>query len=192
MAGITLAKAIKAFASELGCGDHNDRDDLIDSIQEGIEWMLFNGGGDLLREWTVTARNGVFVLPRDLEVPIKFKYEEDANGGYGTFHSVYFSYGSQSVLNCCDYFDWNTSLQVSTQKVAIQHRLPLCGAKLIATTKNHRDVGKSLIVGGKQRGFEIAGMHNGFKTSGEFLKIYAEDDPDKNIHLLLSTKSLLL
>lgn len=179
MAGITLARALKAFASEVGCGDSDDTDELIDSIQEGIEWMLFNGGGDILREWTVTASDGLFVLPRDLEVPIKFKYNKDFNAGYGTFHSAYFSYGSQSVSSCCDYLDWERNIQVNVSKIPIQYRPPKCGIRLVATTKNPLDVGKKVMINGKQRGFDIVSTHNGFKTSGELLTVYLESDPQK-------------
>lgn len=182
MAGITLAKALSVFASELGCGDTNDRERLIDEVVNGIEWVLFNGGGSLLREWEVTVRNGRFTFPRDLETPIKFKFSKYADQGFGTINSPYYSYGSQGISNCCGYSDWETHLSVRANKVATQFYLPAtaCGLRLVATTRNDLDAGKKLVVGGKQRGFPITGIHNGFKTSGELLTIYMEDDSDKN------------
>lgn len=179
MKGITLARAIKAFASEVGCSDENDREKFLDAIQEGIEWTLLNGGGNLLREWTVTARNGLFVLPRDLETPIHFKFGKTAKSGFGTFRDGYFSYGSQSVSDCCGYFNWKTDMESRINPVVSQYRPPMCGVRLVLTTKNPLDVGKKVMVGGKQRGFDIVGLHNGFKTSGELLTVYAENSKKK-------------
>ena len=93
--GITLEKAIRAFSRE--SGDIEDRDLLIDRIVGGVEFVLLNGGGKILREWRVVARNGLFTFPRDLETPVKYKYGRLPNLGFGTVQSPYFSYSSLQI-----------------------------------------------------------------------------------------------
>lgn len=178
-AGITLAKALQAFSRELGCGSSNDREALIDKIIESIEFLLFNGGGDILREWRVLVSNRRFTLPTDLDTPVKYKFGEAANSGFGTFHSSFLSYSSNGVRNCCDYYDWDGKFAISANKVATQFNPPLCGARLIATTTDYEDVGKKIMVAGKRKGMQVAPLHNGYKTSGELLTIQHIDDDHK-------------
>ena len=180
MPGITLGKAIEKFSRELGCSDDNDRDALIDTITQAIEHLMFNGGGDILREWKIVARNGRFTFPKDLETPVKYKLSRLPNAGFGSFHSPYLSYSSTGIKNCCGYYDWNShQFAVSANKVATTFHPPRCGLRLIATTRDTRDVGKKIMVAGKLRGLEVAPWHNNIKTSGELLPIYLEDDPNK-------------
>lgn len=178
--GITLAKALSVFQSEIGCGDTNSRDNLIDLIQSSLEFMLLNGGGNLLREWVVTVRNGKFTLPLDLETPIKYKLGKTANAGFGTVNSPYYSYGSQSITSCCGFNDWSgLAIEIKANKVPTQFEPPEKGAQIVATTRDCRDVGKTIIINGKRCKNQILPTHNGYKVSGEPLKIYREDDNDK-------------
>lgn len=180
MPGITLGKALTTFASELGCGEDNDRDALIDTVVQAIEHLMFNGGGDILREWKVIVRNGRFTFPKDLETPIKYKFSRLPNAGFGSFHSPYLSYSSTGIKNCCGYYDWdNHQFAVSANKVATTYHPPKCGLRMIATTRDTRDVDKQIMVGGKLRNMAVAPWHHNFKTSGELLPIYMEDDPNK-------------
>lgn len=180
MVNITLATALEDFAEEIGCtGGVEGRRKLIREVTRAIEWVLSHGGGDILREWVTTVRNGRFTFPRDLEVPIKFKFSKYADVGFGTVKSPFFSYGSNGISNCCGYQDWATKLEVKTNKVVTEFYPPKCGARIIATTREDLDVGKSLIVGGKQRGFPVVTTHEGYKIAGELLTIYKEDDPNK-------------
>lgn len=179
MSGITLGKALEYFSSELGCGDGFDRDQLINIVVEAIEFLLLNGGGGILREWKVVVRNGRFTFPRDLETPVKYKFSRLPNAGFGSFHSPYVSYSSNGIQSCCDFYDWNHTFAVSANKVATTYHPPQCGLRLLATTREDLDVGKKLMAGGKLRGMDVAPMHNGYKTSGELLTIYKEDDNEK-------------
>jgi len=179
MSGITLGNAIKCFSAELGCGTDQDRESLIDEITQSLEFLLFNGGGDILREWKVVVRNGRFTFPRDLETPVKYKFGRLANAGFGSFHSSYVSYSSAGVRSCCDYYDWEHIFAVSANRVATQYHPPKCGLRMIATTRECEDVGKKLMVSGKLRNMQVAPLHNGYKTAGELLTIYKEDDPNK-------------
>lgn len=178
--GITLAKALKTFSSEIGCGGEDSRENLIDRIQEALEFLLFNGGGNILREWKLTVRKGRFTLPLDLETPIKYKIGRTANEGYGTFNSPYYSYGSQSISSCCGYYEWEQlRAEIKANKVATQFHPPEKGIQVVATTKDCRDVGKKIMVNGKRCKMQILPTHNGYKTAGELLTIYHEEDPDK-------------
>lgn len=177
MAGITLAKAIRVFNRELDCGA--DREELIDQITKAIEFLLLHGGGEILREWKVIARDGRFTLPRDLGTPVKYKFCRLPNAGFGSFNSPYYSYSSNALKKCCDYKGWDVNFEVKANEVATQYPVPSCGARIVITTKNEEDVGKQVMVGGKYRGNPIAGMHNGYKTSGELLPIQHEDAPEK-------------
>lgn len=180
MAGITLAKAISAFARELGCGgSDSDRDSLLDEVTKGIEYLLLNGGGEILREWIVVVRNGRFTFPYNLETPVKYKFKRFPNAGYGVFNSAYLSFGSNGLQKGIDYYDWTTKFAVTANKVASTYQPPDQGVRLIATTKDPRDVGKQLMISGKQRGFDIAPITNGYKTAGMVLPIYLENDPEK-------------
>lgn len=178
--GITLAKALDVFSGELGCGGENYRDDLLDSVQASLEFLLLNGGGELLREWVVTVRNGKFTLPLDLETPLKYKVGSTATLGYGSINSPYYSYGSQSVSSCCGYSDWNSlQIQINANKVPTAFKPPDGVAlRLLATTKDERDVGKNLMVNGKRYGLPVLPTHNGFKTAGELLPIFLEGSDD--------------
>lgn len=178
MSKITLARAISAFGRELGCSSDEDREFTLDHIQEALEWSMLNGAHGLLREWQVVARDGRFTLPRDLELPVKFKFSKLANQGFGAFHSSYFSFGSQGVQTCIGYNDWDTDISLRTNKTPVQYQ-PSCSVRLVLTTKNKLDIGKKVMVGGKQRGFDITPTHEGFKTSGELLTVYGEKDPNK-------------
>lgn len=172
---ITLARAIKAFEAQL---PHDaSREDVLDAIQESLEWMLLSGGGKILREWEVIARNGVFTLPRDLETPVKYKFSPLAVDGSGIFHSSYYSYSSSSIQNTQGYIDW--TFEVKANAVASQFFPPKCGCRILATTTNPCDVGKKIEVTGDLNGFEHAPIHFGKKTAGEVLTIYAQDDPKK-------------
>lgn len=167
-AAITLAKAIEVFKAELGC---QDRDEVIDEITAAIEYLLYNGGGDILREWRIPVVEGRFAFPRDLETPIKYKLGRYATGGYGIFHSAYLSYSSRGVDSCDGYYDWDVGkFSVAANPIPVQF-FPGCRVQVLATTKDERDVGKRIMVGGKQDGKDVAPMHNGFKTSGELLTI---------------------
>jgi hypothetical protein len=180
MAGITLAKAIQVFGRELGCTDADtQRDYLIDEITDAIEYLMLHGGGDILKEWILPVNLGKTTLPRDLETPVKYKFGSLPNSGFGTFHSPYLSYSSQGIVTDRGYNEWNPRLAVSANRVFTQYEPPKCGVRLVATTRNCDDVGKKIMVGGKQRGMEVAPMHFGHKTSGELLTIYHEDDPAK-------------
>lgn len=179
MAGITLAKAKTVFTRELDC--NIDSEELLDEITSAIEFMLYNGGGDILREWKVLAKDGRFTLPRDLGTPVKYKFARLPNLGSGTFHSPYYSYSSNAVKRCCGYTQWDEDVEAKANTTPVQFQPPKCGVRILATTKNKADVGKALIVGGTYRGKEVAGQHNGFKTAGEFIKIYHEDDPNKRV-----------
>jgi hypothetical protein len=180
MAGITLGKAIKEFSKYGFCSSDDDsREDIIDAITEALEWCLHNGMEGLLREWTVTVRDGRFTLPRDLLSPVKFKFSRFADGGFGVFSSPYFSYGSQGISNCSGYLDWDPSISVKANKVVTSFYPPRCGVRLLLTTTDEKDVGKMAVVGGKQRGFDITPTYKGFKTGGEPLKIFHQDDPEK-------------
>jgi len=180
MSGITLGKAIAVFQRELGCNSEDDRDAIIDKITEAIEFLMFNGGGDILREWQVVARNGRFTFPEDLDTPVKFKFSRLPNAGFGSFHSSYVSYSSAGIRNCCGYLDWSDRIfAVSANKVATEYYPPKCGVRIVATTRDPRDVGKHIQVGGKQRGKKLAPWHHNVKTSGEVLPIQLESDTDK-------------
>lgn len=179
MAGITLAKAMKVFNRELSCGA--DREELIDQITQAIEFLLLHGGGDILREWKVVVREGVFTLPRDLATPVKYKFSRLPNMGFGSFNSPYYSYSSNALKKCCSYNDWNVNFEVKAQSAATQYPMPSCGGRIMITTKNPEDVGKMVLVGGEYRGMPIAGLHNGHKTSGELLPIQHEDDAHKDL-----------
>lgn len=180
---ITLADAIKKFSQELGCtvqeGDEDARSDIIDKITEAIEHLLTNGGGKILREWIVPVQGRRATLPRDLELPVKWKVGCIANSGFGSFHSPYLSYSSSGILNCEGYSDWSPRMMVAPNKTPIQYGIPVCGCRVVATTKEQCDVGKRLMVNGRQNGRDIAALHNGVKTAGELITIYHEDDPDK-------------
>jgi len=148
MPGILLSDAIEVFQRQLGCGGEGERKRLIDTIQAALEWNLLNGGGSILREWKVIARNGRFVLPPDLDTPIKYKFARSPNFGFGTVNSPYFSYGSQGVTSCCGYNDWNPRLEVTANKVPTQYAPPKEGIRPLATTRDERDVGKQLMIAG--------------------------------------------
>ena len=179
--GITLAEALETFASEIGCGGENARKDLIGKVRQALEFLLFNGGGNILREWVVTARNGKFTLPLDLENPIKYKLGRTAQCGiHGAFNSPYYSYGSQSIANCCGYEEWDKSkFEIKANKVATQFQPPEKGIQIVATTRDCKDVGKHIMVNGQRCKNQILPLHNGYKTGGELLHIYHEDDNDK-------------
>lgn len=177
MPAINLSKALQVFGREIGCSD--SRDFLLDTIQAALEFMLMNGGGDILREWKTIARGGRFTLPPDLEMPIKWKWTPDPTFGYGTFNSAYFSYSSQGVRDCCGYNEFDPHFLINANKVPTQFAPPIGGVRLVATTRDKRDVGKQIMVGGKRSGMLVAPLHNGFKTAGELLTIYHEDDSDK-------------
>jgi len=176
--GITLAKAIAKFSRELGCSDEDNRESLIDEITSATEFLMLNGGGDILREWVVPVRNGRSTLPRDLNTPIKYKWGRLANSGFGTFASPYLNYSSQGIQNCCG-LDWKTTFNIRANKTPVQYQPPCCGVRVVATTRDKRDVGKSIFVAGKKNGMPIAATHNGYKTGGELLTVYAENDKNK-------------
>ena len=178
MAGaLTLAKAIDVFSRELGC---TEREELLDSVAAAIEFMLLNGGGEILREWKIVVRDGRFTFPRDLETPVKYKFSRLPDAGFGTVHSAYYSYSSNAVGRCCGYNDYE-SIQIETKanRVFSKFRPPKCGVQLLATTRDEKDVGKKIMVNGKHRGMDNAPTHFGAKTAGELLTIYHEDDNDK-------------
>jgi hypothetical protein len=177
-ASITVAEAITKFAHELGCGEDDDREKIISAITEAQEFLQLNGGGDILREWVVPVKFGKSILPRDLETPVKFKWGQTANSGFGIFQSPYLNYSSQGVKNCCG-LEWKAEFNSHANHAVVQYQPPKCGVRLVATTRDKKDVGKAIFVSGKRHGMEIAAMHNGFKTGGEYLKVYLEDDPHK-------------
>ena len=149
--GITLAKALECFARELGCGDSRDREALLDEVRSSVEFLMFNGGGDILRQWQVVARQGRFTLPRDLITPVKFKYCDVPDFGYGTFNSAYFSFGSHAVKDCCNFYEWGHHFEIAANKVATQHKPPSQGVRLLATTRLESDVGKKIMVNGRRK-----------------------------------------
>lgn len=177
--GITLAQAIGVFERELGCTGGDGRDAILDAIQDGIEFMLFHGGGELLREWIVTVRRGRFTFPRDLETPIKYKVGCTAEQGFGTIRSSFYPYSSQSITNCCGYNDWDINISVAANRVATQFHPNEKGVRLLATTRDDNDVGKKIMVQGNRCKNPVQPLHNDFKTAGELLTIYKEDDPNK-------------
>jgi len=181
--GITLGDAIRVFQKELGCGGFDDedvRETVLDAIHSALEYMLFSGGGEILREWIVTVRDGRFTFPRDLETPIKYRFGETANSGFGTVFSGYYAYSSQSVKTYAGFSEWDDyRISSNVNKVPTQFQPPKSGAHLCLTTRNKDDVGKQVMVMGKFNGLPIAPMHNGYKTAGELLKIYHESDKRK-------------
>lgn len=177
MAGITLGHAIGEFIRELGCPP--DRESILRRITEAIEWLLFNGGGDILHEWRVPVRRGRTTLPRSLETPVKYKFENCAIGGFGTFTTAYSSYSPIGVKACYGFDDWEPLFEVKANSVAVQHQPPANGVRVIMTCTNREDVGKKCSIAGSYRGYQIAPTHNGFDTAGEILTYYHQDDPEK-------------
>lgn len=178
-ASITVAEAIAKFSRELGCGESEDkRAEIIGAITEAQEFLQLNGGGDILREWRLPVRYGKSTLPRDLETPVKFKWGQTANSGFGIFNSPYTNYSSQGVQNCCG-LEWESQFNVHANHAAVQFQPPKCGVRLVATTRDKRDVGKAIFVAGNRNGLPIAPTHEHFKTGGEYLKVYLENDPNK-------------
>lgn len=184
---VTLARALRTFASELGA-ESDARESLTDSIVEAIEFLMLNGGGEILREWVVPVQYGNFALPRDLRTPIKYKFGQTANLGFGGFYSPYFNYSSHGVLDYTGFYDWNPKFSISPNPTSVQFQPPPQGVRIVATTRNDRDIGKKIMVGGMQGDKEIEGLHNGFKTAGELLTIYKEDDPNKKYSSYLFNK----
>lgn len=175
--GITVARALDVFQSELGSG--GSRDDLIGAVTESLEFLLLNGGGEFLKEWCVPIHeDGRVVLPRDLRTPVKYRFGETPDLGYGVFHSPYQTYSSNG-LNPTGYREWTPKMVMEANSVATHFKLPYTGARLVATTRDDRDVGKAIMVSGTRGGHKIAPLHNGYKTAGEPLTIYHEEDPDK-------------
>lgn len=179
--GITLSQALRVFQGELGCGDEEDsRDSTLEAVRASIEYLLLNGGGDILREWFVVVHNGRFTFPRDLETPVKYKFGRKADLGFGMVNSAHFPYSSQSISNCCGYGNWDElRIAVKPNKVATQFQPPKQGLRLVATTRDDRDVGKKIMVNGNRCKNPLKPTHYGHKTSGEYLTIYKEDDPKK-------------
>lgn len=189
--GITLADALEVFGGELGSG--GDRKLLLDEVTTSIEYLMFNGGGEILREWVVPIiDDNRVVLPRDLLTPVKWKFGTlpHSNLGFGVFNSPYYSYSSHAVERASlgDYYAWNPRFSLSVNNVSTQFCLPAGGAHILATTRDERDVGKSLLVSGYSGDKLVAPIHNGFKTAGELLTIYMEDDPDKKYSSFKFTK----
>lgn len=177
---ITLAKAYEVFIRESGCNE-NDIETLRDRVQSALEFMAYNGGGDILREWTLNIREGRVTLPRDLATPLKYKFGRRPNGGHGAFYTPYQSYSSSGISNCCDmgsYQDWSGYIESKANKVYTQHKVPKCGAYLLARTCNEEDVGKTIMVDGMQQGMPITPTKNNYKLSGQILKVYHVDDPE--------------
>ena len=180
---VTLSKALSVFAKELGCSVNGSRELLTNIVTRSVEYLLLNGGGDILREWKLPVSNGRTTLPRDLRTPVKYRISAGCCGvnSLGAFSSPYFRYSSNSVTSCCGYNDWDPQFSVSPNYVYTQYKLPSYGARLLATTTDERDVGKHLVVSGVSKGFVISPTHNGIKTSGELLPIFHIDDPDKKL-----------
>jgi hypothetical protein len=180
--GITLGKAIRAFQTELGCEceDEDDRQDLLDKIHSGIEFMLINGGGRILREWDVTVNEGLFTLPKDLGTPVKFRFGNATNADFGVVSSAFHRYSSRSIKQIsADFNDWgNGSFAMDPNFTPVEFQPP-CPVRLVATTRNEKDVGKKLMVNGFHKGMRLAPTHMGHKTSGELLTIYHEEDTKK-------------
>lgn len=177
--GITLAEAIDNFTGELGCFGTEDsgRKEVLREINEAIEYLMLSGGGKIWREWRVPVKEGRFTLPRDLVTPLKFKFSRLPHFGFGTFTTAYFSYSSNALLDGATANSLNqfkAFVEVRSNRVATQFRPPEGGLRLIATTKNQRDVGKCLQVAGKQRGFDIVPNKDGKKYTHEPLKIQLE------------------
>lgn len=177
MAGITLAEAIKIFSREKGCS--GDREFILDEIQTALEFALFFGADQLLREWKIPVRDNRFTLPRDLGVPVKYKFGDWANSGFGTFQSPYYSFSSTGIQNCCGYYDWGARMSIRATKIPTQFRVPKQGVRVFATTRNSRDVGKQVMVGGNRCGNPIAPIVNNTKVMGDLIKVYMEDDTSK-------------
>jgi hypothetical protein len=178
--GITLYQAIRIFQGELGCGDEDSRESTLEAVRASIEYLLLNGGGDILREWVVPVRNGRFTFPRDLETPVKYRCGRKADFGFGAVQDAYFPYSSQSISSCCGYGNWDElRIAVKPNKVYTQFQPPKQGLRLVATTKDDRDVGKKIMINGNRCHNPLKPTHFGHKTSGELLTIYKEDDPNK-------------
>ena len=178
--GITLGKAIQVFQGELGCTGLDGRENIIDAIQASLEFLLLSGGGELLREWIVTVRNGRFTLPLDLETPVKYKLAKNASCGYGVFHSEFYPYSSQSVECCNSYSDWGRlNVHIRANRTPVQFQPPPTGIRLVATTRDNRDIGKKLSVNGNRCQMQNLPVYFGMKVGGDILTIYAEDDPNK-------------
>jgi hypothetical protein len=185
MSAITLAKAKEVFARTATV----DNSLLLDKISEAIEFLLINGGGDILHEWDIKCKEGRVTLPTDLGTPIKYKFGRDANLGYGTFNTPYFSYGSNSYRDSDGYFFWDMNIEQKSNRVFTQFRPPVCGVRILATVKklpyydicpNTNQIHRPQIqVNGKYRGFDIATQHFGNPTAGEVLNIYEESDNKK-------------
>lgn len=176
MESITFEKAKAVFEKEGVCNDGD-----YTYISNAVEYLLTLGGGNIQREWEVVCRYGRFTLPPDLCTPVKYKLGTVLNSGFGSIHSAYFSYGSNSIQSrvLTSYNDWGINIELKPYTVATKFRPPACGLRLVLTTRNTSDVGEKVIVSGSHKGFEIISKHNGKTINGELLTIYHEEDPDK-------------
>ena len=178
MAAITLCDALKVFQRRIGSAE--GRESLIDDITAQIEFCLLNAGGEILRSWELTVRNGRFTFPYDLEAPLKYRWGDRPGLHTAVFNSPTYSYSSGSIQNCCGYSTWDKfSCEVLANRTPTQFQPPKCGGFILATTTNPLDVGKQIEVSGNSNGFALAPIHFGVKTAGEVLTIYHQDDPEK-------------
>lgn len=176
-AGITLGEAKEVFEQQVSCFD-NPRT-LYRAVTAAIEFVMLNGGGDILREWTVIVRDGKFTFPRDLQTPIKYKFARLPHAGFGTIHSPYFSYSSNAIKSTADYLKWGPEIEIKANKVGSQYSPPRGGVILTATTTTTADLGKKILVSGSYKRNPVLGVHNGFKTAGELLTLHHPDDTQK-------------
>lgn len=187
MAGIILADAIREFGRQIGVQE--GRECLIRDIRTQTEWMLLNGGGEYLREWELILDSGYVTFPYDLETPVKYKFSNRPGMDLGVWESPYYSYSTGALPTCCGFSNWNArTCQVLANRTPTQYQPPKYGGFIMATTTDHRDVGKKIEVGGKFNGFELAPIHNGFKTAGELLTIYHRSDRNKRHSAFLFDK----
>lgn len=176
MESITFEQAKAVFKKEGMCEDGD-----YSLITDAIEYVLTSGGGNIQREWEVVCRYGRFTLPPDLCTPVKYKLGNILNSGFGSIHSSYFSYGSNSIESrvLSSYNDWGINIELKPQTVPTKYRLPACGLRLLMTSKNACDIGQNVIISGSRNGFEIISTHFNKTINGEVLTIYHEDDDNK-------------
>lgn len=174
MLAITLEKAKTFFNREFG--NCLSSEELADKIAIAIEYALTRGGGKIVREWVVLARDGYATLPRDLKTPVKYKIGDSSQ--IGAFRSIYHTYSSNVYTSGSSYIAWD-SAAMQPNKTGTQFRIPPYGARLVATTHNQQDINKKIMINGSQREMTISPTHQGHKTSGELLTVYHHNDTEK-------------
>ena len=137
-----------------------------------------------------------------METPLKFKFSERPNSGFGTFFTPYYTYSSQAVKEHSSYRKWDLAMSSLPGFAFTQYEPPSCGGCIIATTTAEEDFGKEIAVSGSYKGMKIAPKerviadHDGElevvwcdKTDGEILQVQMEEEcsnPENISHHLSS------